>query len=81
MKDKFSNMGCLGITLAIILIVALAIAFSAFEAWVVMMLWNSCLCMIFTSIPLIPTFWHAWGIMILFNILFGGTKVITSKKN
>lgn len=80
MKDKFSNMGCLGITLAIILIVALAFALCALEAWVVMMLWNSCLCVVFTSIPLIPTFWHSWGIMILCNILFSGTKVITTKR-
>lgn len=81
MKDKFSNMGCLGITLMIILAVALAVALCAFEAWVLMMLWNSCLCVVFTSIPLIPTFWHSWGILILFHILFGGIKVGTSKRD
>lgn len=80
MKDKFSNMGCLGITLMIILVVALAVALCALEAWVVMMLWNSCLCMVFTSIPLIPTFWHAWGIMILCNLLFGGIKTVSTKR-
>jgi hypothetical protein len=81
MKDKISNMSCLGITLMIILAVALAVALGAFEAWILMMLWNSCLCVVFTSIPLIPTFWHSWGIMILCNILFGGKKVVKIKRD
>ena len=67
-----------GIILAILGILVLVVGFAAFEAWIVMLLWNYVLCAIFTSIPTI-TFWLAWGILILFNILFKSVVTIKSK--
>ncbi len=69
-EDHGAGLGCL----LILLILVLAVAFAALEAWVVMLLWNNVLCAIFTSVPTI-TFWLAWGLMILCNILFKGISV------
>lgn len=77
-RDK--DWGCLGITLAIILIVALAIGLAAFEAWVVMLLWNAVLVAIFPSVPTI-SFWVAWGMLILCNLLFKGVHTVTTKRD
>ena len=54
------------------------VGFAALEAWIVMLLWNHVLCAIFTSVPTI-TFWLAWGILILCNILFKGVATVKSK--
>lgn len=74
-KEHGAGMGCLLVFLVLVLI----IAFAALEAWVVMLLWNNVLCAIFANIPTI-TFWLAWGLMILCNILFKGFSVSSKKE-
>lgn len=64
-KDYGVGAGCLICLLVLVLLIGLA----AFEAWIVMLLWNNVLCAIFTSVPTIG-FWLAWGVMILCNMLF-----------
>ncbi len=58
------------ILLIIIIALAIAVAIGALEAWIVMLLWNYVLCAIFTSVPTL-SFWLAWGLLILVNLLFG----------
>ena len=58
------------ILLIIIITLAIAVAIGAFEAWIVMLLWNYVLCAIFTSVPTL-SFWLAWGLLALVNLLFG----------
>lgn len=74
MKEKLSELGCLGATLVLILILALAFGFAALEAWLVMLLWNAVLVTLFPSLPTL-SFWLAWGLMILCNILFKSVSV------
>ena len=60
----------------ILLSLAIACAVGAIEALVVMVFWNYVLCAIFTTIPTI-SFWLAWGILIILNIvgsLFKGSS-------
>jgi hypothetical protein len=54
-------------------ILAFAVVFAALEAWVFMLLWNWILVGLFNA-PTI-SFWLAWGVLILINIL---TKAIRS---
>lgn len=65
---------------ALTLIFALALAFGicALRAAIVMWLWNGILVALF-GLPAL-TFWVAWGIMILCNILFKGCAHITTKR-
>lgn len=58
------------ILLIIIIALVIAVAVGALEAWIVMLLWNYVLCAIFTSVPTL-SFWLAWGLLILVNLLFG----------
>jgi hypothetical protein len=64
--------------LAILLVFALAFAISCFEAWIFMLLWNWIIPLIWVNAPTF-SFWIAFGILILVNLLFGGTKAITVK--
>lgn len=80
MKEKLSELGCLGATLVLILILALAFGFAALEAWLVMLLWNAVLVSIFPFIPTI-SFWVAWGVLILCNLLFKGIHTVTTRSN
>ena len=78
MKDKLADLGCLGITLALLLVLILAFAVGAFEAWIVTLLWNAVLVTLFPSLPTL-SFWLAWGLMILCNILFKSISVSTKR--
>lgn len=67
-----------GIILAIILI---AVIVGAIEAAIFMLLWNYVLCALFSAIPLL-TFWKAWGLLILINIVLGACRsVVNVNKN
>ena len=52
--------GCLGI-------IVFAVAVAAFEAWIFMLLWNWLAVSLFTAPEV--SFWAAWGILILLNII------------
>lgn len=60
-----------GLTLLVTLIVAILIAFMF--AGILMWLWNAILVVLF-NIPVI-TYWQAFGIYIISNILFGPFKI------
>lgn len=64
--------------LIIILVLALVIGLAAFEAWLVMLLWNAVLIALFPSLPTL-SFWLAWGLLILCNILFKSVSVQSKK--
>lgn len=80
MKEKLSELGCLGVALIFILALILILAVGAFEAWILMLLWNAVLVTIFPSIPTI-SFWVAWGVLILCNLLFKGIHTVTTRSN
>ena len=64
----------LGIILtAIIGIIVLAIAIGALFAFPVMWLWNGCIVGTVDGIHPITSFWQAFGIMVLFSLLFKST--------
>ena len=63
--------GCLSIILIII-------ALGALEGFVFMLLWNWLMPLIWTNAPIF-SFWQAWGILILLNIVFSPFK--SSSKN
>lgn len=67
-----------GIILAVIVI---AVIFGGIEAAIFMLLWNYVLCALFPAIPIL-TFWKAWGLLILINIVLGACRSIenVSKK-
>ena len=61
----------LGIILAAIVgFVALAIIIAALFAFPIMWLWNGCLVGTVDGIHPITSFWQAFGIMVLFSLLF-----------
>lgn len=62
--------------LAVLLAIPLAIGFSAFAAYVFMLLWNWALVGIFPAVPVLE-FYKAWGITILLSFIgsfFKGSK-------
>lgn len=63
-----------GIVLAIVLIAAI---FGTIETVVFMLLWNYVLCALFPAIPIL-TFWKAWGLLILINIVLGACRSIVN---
>lgn len=71
--------GCGAWTLAIVLILVLVFALLCFEAWLVMLLWNAVIPLIWATAPELG-FWAAMGLLLLCNILFGKT-VKTNSKN
>ncbi|MEY3303893.1 MAG: hypothetical protein RLZZ139_2266 [Cyanobacteriota bacterium] len=54
--------------LAVIIAIPLAISFSAFFAYVFMLLWNWALVGIFPAVPVLE-FYKAWGLTILLSII------------
>lgn len=63
-------LGIIGIILGAILLAALV---GAIEAAVFMLLWNYVLCAIFPSVPTL-SFWLAWGVLLLINIIGSAFK-------
>ena len=66
----------IGIILGVILLAALI---GAIEAAVFMLLWNYVVCAIFTSVPTL-SFWLAWGVLLLINIIGSAFKSTVNVK-
>lgn len=62
--------GCLSVLLIILIV-------GAIEGLVFMLLWNWLMPLIWSSAPIF-TFWQAWGILILLNIIFAPFKKSSS---
>ena len=69
-------LGIIGIILGVVLIAALV---GAIEAVVFMLLWNYVVCAIFTSIPTL-SFWLAWGVLLLLNIIGSAFRTTVNVK-
>lgn len=78
MKNKLSDLPIWALILTILLIIGLAFGFAALEVWICMLLWNGVLCAVFTIIPTI-SFWHMWGLSILFHLLFVPSHITFGK--
>lgn len=66
----------LGIILsAIVGIILVAIGIGILFAFPVMWLWNGCLVGLVTGINQITSFWQAFGIMVLFSLLFKSSGI------
>lgn len=78
LSNKYENVGCVAYTLIILMGLALVFGVLCFEAWIVMLLWNAVIPLLWTSAPLL-SFWVAMGLMVLCNILFGSINVRGSK--
>lgn len=61
--------GCGAWILAIVLILALAFGLLCFEAWLVMLLWNAVIPLLWATAPELG-FWAAMGLKLLCNLLF-----------
>ena len=81
MLNKFNTekWGCIGWILAIIIILAIAFGLLCFEAWLVMLLWNAVIPLLWATAPEL-TFWAAMGLMLLCNLLFGSVVRVSSGK-
>ena len=81
MFDKFDTegWGCGAWILAIVLILALVFLLLCFEAWLVMLLWNAIIPLLWATAPEL-SFWAAMGLMLLCNSLFGGIRLSSGKK-
>ena len=81
MFDSFDTdgWGCGAWIFAIILILAIAFGFLCLEAWLVMLLWNAVIPLIWVTAPELG-FWAAMGLMLLCNLLFGATVRVGSGK-
>ena len=79
MKNYFNEDTPL-LAIIIALIVVLGILFGAvcFEAWIVMLLWNWIVPLLWIDAPLL-TFWTAVGIDLLISILFGACRIKSKK--
>jgi hypothetical protein len=68
--DQKDELGCLGIILMVILVLALAFGISCLYAWIGMLLWNW---VIVGELGLFATemgFWSMWGLIELCGLLF-----------
>ena len=72
MFDSFDTegWGCGAWLLALVLILAIVFACLCFEAWLVMLLWNAVIPLLWATAPELG-FWAAMGLMLLCNLLFG----------
>lgn len=70
--------------LAVVLVLAIALGLvfgvMAFEAWILMLLWNAVITALWAGAPSL-TFWLAFGLILICNILFKSSKSISSGKN
>lgn len=60
----------------VVLVIAILFLVASFEAWILMLLWNWIVPMLFVGAKTL-TFWGAFGVMLLCDILFGSVRVIT----
>ena len=81
MFDNFDtrDWGCGAWVLCIVLVLAIVFGFLCLEAWLVMLLWNAVIPLLWTTAPTLG-FWAAMGLMLLCNLLFDSTVRIGSGK-
>lgn len=81
MFDNFDtdSWGCGAWILAIVLILALTFGLLCLEAWLVMLLWNAVIPLLWAAAPEL-TFWVAMGLLLLCHLLFCGARVSSGKK-
>ena len=72
MFDSFDTegWGCGAWLLVIVLLLAIVFACLCLEAWLVMLLWNAVIPLLWATAPELG-FWAAMGLMLLCNLLFG----------
>lgn len=58
--------------IAVIIVLLIGLALSAFGAWLMMLLWNWVVVAIF-GLPKV-SFWLAWGLTFLFGLIFGRSE-------
>ena len=76
----YEDKGC-GWYIAVILItLAIIFAVTCFEGWLVMLLWNAVVPMIWAGAPKL-SFWLAVGVLLLCNLLFKAVSGGGGKKN
>ena len=80
MFDKIDtrDWGCGAWLLCIVLVLAMIFGGLCLEAWLVMLLWNAVIPLLWATAPTLG-FWAAMGLIILCHILFGKTINIKSK--
>lgn len=71
---KYKDKGCGWYIAVILFALAIIFAFTCFEGWLVMLLWNAVMPLIWAEAPKL-SFWAAVGVLLLCNILF---KTISS---
>lgn len=62
---------CLAVLIATILVIAIAFGLACFEGWLLMLVWNAVMPLIWATAPVLE-FWWAVGIVFICNLLFGG---------
>lgn len=78
MFNSYDNDGCLRSVGLIILVLALVFGGLCLEGWLVMLLWNAVLPLIWANAPTL-TFWVAVGLVFLVDLLFGGCVKVSRK--
>ena len=68
-KNNFDGMSVGAIIAVIILALALAFGVLCFNAWILMLLWNAVVPVLWTGAPHL-SFWLAMGLILICNILF-----------
>ncbi len=81
MFDSFDteDWGCGAWLLCIVLVLAIVFALLCFEAWLVMLLWNAVIPLLWATAPTLG-FWAAMGLMLLCHLLFGSAVRVGSGK-
>ena len=79
MKNYFNDdTPLLAIILALVVVLGIIFGALCFEAWIVMLLWNWIVPLLWIDAPLL-TFWTAFGIDLLISLLFGTCRIKSKK--
>ena len=79
-KEDLTGLGCGGLIVAVLLIIALAFGIMCFEAWIAMLIWNYVVVALFATLPIIG-FWQMFLILMLINIVFGSLKTVIKTRD
>lgn len=81
MFDKIDtdNWGCCAWCFFIVLVLALIFGGLCLDAWIVMLLWNAVIPLLWATAPTLG-FWAAMGLMLLCHLLFGKIVHVGSGK-
>lgn len=79
-RDDLSDIGCGGLILIFLLILAIAFGIMCFEAWIAMLIWNFVVVALFTTLPIVG-FWQMFLILMLINIVLGGLKTVVRTRD